>query len=333
MTVRYRPMGRTGLRVSELALGTLTFGTEADLAESGRIVETYLAAGGFVFDTADSYTGGLAEEYLGRLLRHRRDDVVIATKARFPTGPGPNDRGASRRHLLDSVHRSLRRLQTDWLDVLSVHCWDWQTPLEETLSTLDALVRSGKVRYLGASNFAGWQAARAVSVSEHHGWEPFTVLQPQYSLTSRSTERELLPLCAHLRMGVFAWSPLGGGLLSGKYPGGGEPPDGTRAGDSARRGSATMRNRFTRQNLAVVELLRELAASHGYLPAQIAIAWVLRQPLVSTTLLGARTAAQLRENLPALAVHLPDEAWQRLDAASAPPPEYPYDFLEYARNV
>lgn len=332
--MRHHHMGRTGLRVPEVTLGTLTFGEEADRDEASRMVATYLDAGGFAFDSADSYAGGRSEEMLGELLAGRRDEIVLTTKARFPTGPHPNDRGASRRHLLDSVHRSLRRLRTDWLDVFLLHCWDWHTPLEETLSTLDHLVRSGTVRYVGASNFAGWQAARAIGLAEREGWEPVTVLSPQYSLTSRSTEREVLPLCEHLGLGVFAWSPLGGGLLTGKYgatPA--RPPEGTRAADSARRGSATMHNRFTSQNLAVVDLLRELAAAYGWQPAQVALAWVLRQPLVSTTLLGARTAAQLRENLAASQVQLPDEAWRRLDAASAPPPEYPYDFLEYARTV
>jgi aryl-alcohol dehydrogenase-like predicted oxidoreductase len=335
--LRHHRMGRTGLYLSELALGTMTFGKEADVEAAGRIVGTYLDAGGTVVDTADSYAGGTAEEYLGTLLADRRDEVVLCTKVRFATGAGPNDRGASRRHILDSVHRSLRRLRTDRIDVYFIHCWDWHTPVEETISTLDALVRSGKVRYVGASNFAGWQTAHAIGVAERMGWEPFTVLQPQYSLASRSAERELLPLSEHLGLGVIAWSPLGGGLLSGKYPSasftGGGLPDGTRAADSARRGSRTMRDRFTPQNLAVVEVLRELAGEYGVPVPQIAIAWVRRQPSVSSTLLGARTAAQLAENLAALEVDLPEEAWQRLDDVSAPAPEYPYDFLEYAKTV
>jgi aryl-alcohol dehydrogenase-like predicted oxidoreductase len=336
--LRHHRMGRTGLYLSELALGTMTFGKEADVETADRIVGTYLDAGGTVVDTADSYAGGLAEEYLGRLLADRRDEVVLCSKVRFATGAGPNDRGASRRHILDSVHRSLRRLRTDRIDVYFIHCWDWHTPVEETVSTLDSLVRSGKVRYIGASNFAGWQTAHAIGVAERMGWEPFTVLQPQYSLASRSAERELLPLSEHLGLGVIAWSPLGGGLLSGKYPpvsfiDGAAVPEGTRAADAARRGSRTMRDRFTPQNLAVVEVLQELSAAHGVPVPQIAIGWVRRRPSVSSILLGARTADQLRENLEVLAVELPDDAWQRLDEISALAPEYPYDFLEYAKTV
>lgn len=336
-------LGRSGLIVSELALGTMTFGKEADEAEARRILGAYLDAGGFVLDTADSYVQGRSEEILGRLIAGRRAEMVVMTKARFPTGPGPNNRGASRRHLLASVEGSLRRLRTDWIDVFVVHCWDPRTPLDETLSTLDSLVRAGTVRYLAASNFAAWQLAKALGLAELRRLEPFRSVQLQYSLASRSIERELLPLCRSEQLGVVAWSPLGGGLLTGKYAhvtgsDGTPPPDtalpeGTRAADSARRGSQTMRNRFTPQNAATVAVLRELADAYGWSPAQIAVAWVVRQPSVTSTLLGARTAAQLRHTMAALECRLPDEAWQRLAEVSAPPPEYPYDFLEYAETV
>jgi aryl-alcohol dehydrogenase-like predicted oxidoreductase len=331
--VKHRRMGRTGLHLSELTLGTMTFGKETDFEESARMVGDYLEAGGFVFDTADGYNGGLAEEYLGRHLKGRRDQAVVSTKVRFATGPGPNDRGCSRRHILDSVHQSLRRLQTDWIDVYFLHCWDPRTEIAETLSVLDGLVRDGKVRYLGASNFAAWQAAQALGLSRQRGWEPFGALQPQYSLICRSTERELLPLCDSERLGVFAWSPLGGGVLTGKYSHAGETPEPSRAADSARRGSSTMRNRFTDSNAAVVAEVAAAARASGRSAAQISLAWALRQAPVSTVLLGARTSAQLRDNLTAPSCELPEETWERLDEVSRPEPEYPGDFIAHSSAV
>ena len=331
--MKHRRMGRTGIQVSELALGAMTFGKETDLDEADRIVGTYLDSGGFVFDTADGYSGGASEDFLGRLLQGRRDEVIISTKVRFATGPGPNDRGCSRRHILDSVHASLRRLRTDRIDVYFVHCWDPRTELDETLSCLNSLVTAGKVHYLGASNFAAWHIAKALGICAVRGWEPFTVIQPQYSLISRSTERELLPLATAERLGVFGWSPLGGGLLTGKYSGADDFPEGTRAADSHRRGSPTMRNRFTDRNLRILGVLNELAHEHGYPPHQIAIKWVSRQPAVSTTLLGARTEKQLCGNLAAQDCELPDDAWSRLDEVSRPDPEYPMDLIDYSSAV
>ena len=331
--MEHRRMGWTGLAVSELTLGAMTFGNEADAEEAGRIVASYVDAGGFTFDTADGYAGGRSEEILGALLEGRRDQAVISTKVRFATGPGPNDRGYSRRHILDSVHQSLRRLRTDWIDIYLLHCWDPRCELEETLSCLDRLVADGKVRYIGVSNFAAWHVMKGLGISARRGWEPFTVIQPQYSLIGRSTERELLPLAESERLGVFGWSPLGGGLLTGKYPRVDDFADGTRAADSARRGSPTMRNRFTDQNLAIVDTLRQLAEEHGHGPAQIALRWAMRQPGVTSTILGARTDKQVRENLGALGCELPEEAWARLDEVSRPAPEYPMDLITYSSAV
>jgi aryl-alcohol dehydrogenase-like predicted oxidoreductase len=329
-----RRMGHTGLYLSTYTLGTMTFGNEADEAESARMVGTYLDAGGYVFDTADGYCGGRSEEYLGSALKGRRDDVVISTKFRFATGPGPNNRGGSRRHILDTVHGSLRRLGTDWIDIYLLHCWDPRTGLDETVETLGGLVRDGKVRYVGVSNLAAWQIAKGLGLAALRGCEPFSVLQPQYSLLSRTIEREILPLAESEDLGVMAWSPLGGGVLSAKYnPGGTDFPQGTRAADSAKRGSPTMQNRFTDRTGEILRVLREVATEHGYEPAQVAVGWVARQPAVSTVLLGARTQQQLERNLAAADCVLPDAAWARLDEVSAIEPEYPADLIAYSSAV
>ena len=206
----------------------MTFGREADESTSRAMVDRFLDAGGNFIDTADVYSDGVSEEITGRTLAGRRDEVVLATKVRFPTGPGPNDVGLSRRHIRLGVENSLRRLGTDWIDLYQVHCWDERTPLEESLSTLNDLVREGKVRYLGASNFAAWHLATALGTSELHGWEAFASLQPEYSLIARDIERELLPLCRARGLAVLPWSPLAGGILTGKYRPGEELPSGTR---------------------------------------------------------------------------------------------------------
>ena len=226
--MEYARLGNTGLMVSELCLGCMTFGQEADEETSGEIVGRFLDAGGNFLDTADVYSNGVSEEITGRALRSVRDDVVLATKVRFPMGEGPNDVGLSRKHIMQGCEDSLRRLGTDYIDLYQVHCWDAATPLEETLSALTDLVRSGKVRYIGVSNFTGWQLMRSLDVSEASGFERFVCLQPQYSLVERNIEREVLPVCVEEGLGVIPWSPLGGGFLSGKYRRDEEPPEGSR---------------------------------------------------------------------------------------------------------
>ena len=226
--MEYARLGNTGLMVSELCLGCMTFGQEADEETSREIVGRFLDAGGNFVDTADVYSNGVSEEITGRALRGVRDDVVLATKVRFPMGEGPNDVGLSRKHIMQGCEDSLRRLGTDYIDLYQVHCWDEATPLEESLSALTDLVRSGKVRYIGVSNFTGWQLMRSLDVSEAGGFERFVCLQPQYSLVERNIEREVLPVCVEEGLGVIPWSPLGGGFLSGKYRRDEEPPEGSR---------------------------------------------------------------------------------------------------------
>src|SRR5207253_2408346 len=215
--VDYRQLGSTGIRVSELCLGTMTFGREADEPTSRKLVDRFLETGGNFVDTADVYAEGESEEITGRALQGRRDDVVLTTKVRFPTGPGVNDVGASRRHIRMGIEASLRRLGTEWIDLYQIHCWDARTPLEETLSTLDDLVHEGKIRYAGASNYTAWQLAKSLGLAAGRGWDGFVSLQPEYSLITRDIERELLPLCREEGLAVLPWSPLAGGVLTWKY--------------------------------------------------------------------------------------------------------------------
>lgn len=326
-----RPLGRSGVRVSEFCLGTMTFGNEADEATSRAILDRFLDSGGNFVDTADVYNEGAAEEILGRALGDRRDRVVVATKVRFPTGRGPNDVGLSRRHIREGVEASLRRLRTDWIDLYQVHCWDERTPLEETVSTLDDLVHEGKVRYVGASNYTAWQLMKALGVAELHGWEPFVSLQPEYSLITRDIERELLPLCRNEGLAVLPWSPLAGGILTGKYHSDEDLPAGTRGGDAEE--SITFTYRLDDRAWRVVDEVRKIADEVAKSCAQVALNWVLHQDGVTSPILGARSVEQLDDNLGAAGWRLEADPAMALLWTSAFPRGYPYDFIEYANSV
>ncbi|HZJ27163.1 MAG TPA: aldo/keto reductase [Acidimicrobiia bacterium] len=322
-----RQFGSTGIKVSELCLGAMTFGRETPEPESVALLDRFLDAGGNFVDTADTYGGGASEEILGRALGRRRDQIVLATKFRMTAGPGPNDAGASRRNIRREIEASLRRLQTDWIDLYQIHCWDARTPLTETLSTLDDLVREGKVRYLGASNFTGWQLATALGQAQARGWEPFISLQPQYSLITRDIERELLPLADYAGLAIMPWSPLGGGLLTGKYRAGEEAPADTRGGD-ATPSAGLMRLRLQRErNFRVAEVVTNVASEIGKTPAQVALNWVRHRPGVTSPIIGVRTMAQLDDNLGAIGWQLDDEHLGVLDDASAIDLGYPHDFI------
>jgi aryl-alcohol dehydrogenase-like predicted oxidoreductase len=324
-----RGFGSTGIRVSELCLGAMTFGRETTEPDSVRLLDRYLDAGGNFVDTADTYGGGASEEILGRALEGRRDGIVLATKFRMVSGPGPNDIGASRRNIRREVEASLRRLRTEWIDLYQIHCWDARTPLDETLSTLDDLVREGKVRYLGASNFTGWQLATALGRQRERRWEPFVSLQPQYSLVTRDLERELLPLAEHEALAVMPWSPLGGGVLTGKYRAGEAAPAETRGSD-ATPSAALMRIRLEQErNHRIAEVVGKVAAEIGRTPAQVALNWVLHRPGVTTPIVGARTLDQLEDNLGATGWRLDDAQLATLDDASAIELGYPYDFIAW----
>jgi aryl-alcohol dehydrogenase-like predicted oxidoreductase len=325
--MEYRQLGRSGLRVSALTLGTMTFGGEGNFAKVGdtgvegarRQVDMALDAGVNMIDTADVYSGGASEEILGQVLEGRRDQVLIATKARMSMGDGANDAGLSRAHLIKAVDASLRRLRTDYIDLYQVHEWDGQTPLEETLDTLDTLVRSGKVRYIGCSNYAGWQLMKALGISDRLGYQRFAGQQIHLSLQAREAEYELVPASLDQGVGILVWSPLAGGLLSGKYRRGKEQPEGRQLsgwGEPPVRDEEAL--------YAVVDVLLRVSETLGASPAQVALAWLLGRPGVSSVIVGARTDEQLADNLAAANLELTDDQRAMLDAVSAPPLLYPY---------
>ena len=324
----YRQLGRSGLRVSTLSLGTMTFGGRGGFAKTGatdlagarRQLDMALDAGVNLVDTADVYSSGLSEEIVGQAIAGRRDRLLLATKARMPMGDGPNDAGLSRHHLIQACEASLRRLGVDHIDLYQVHEWDGQTPLEETLETLDSLVRSGKVRYVGCSNYAGWQLLKALGLSDRLGYQRFVSQQIYYSLQAREAEYELIPAGLDQGVGVLVWSPLAGGLLSGKYRRGQDAPEGSRR--LAGWDEPPVRDEDKLYD--TVDALGEIAAGHGVSPARVALAWLLRRPGVSSLVIGARTDEQLADNLRSAELRLSDGEQARLDAVSAPPLLYPY---------
>jgi aryl-alcohol dehydrogenase-like predicted oxidoreductase len=329
--MEYRFLGRTGMQVSELCLGAMTFGRETTEELSHRMLDRFVEAGGNFVDTADVYSTGTSEEIVGRWLKGKvRDDLVIATKVRFAMGKGPNDIGLSRKHILSGVDASLRRLGTDYIDLYQVHMWDDATPLEETLSTLNDLVRQGKVRYIGASNFCGWQLQKAVDLSRGMGWEVLSSLQPQYNLLARSTEWELIPVCQNEGLGVICWSPLRGGWLSGKYRRGMEaPPVGSRVQIAEEKGWSESWSAYNNEHTwGVIDALVELSDQVGKRPAQAAINWLLQRPGVTAPIIGARTMEQLDQNLGSVGWSLDEEQMSRLNAASETHSPYPYGFVD-----
>jgi aryl-alcohol dehydrogenase-like predicted oxidoreductase len=333
--MQQRFLGRTGLKVSELCLGTMTFAREADEQTSHQLLNRFVEAGGTFIDTADVYSTGASEETIGRWLSQQtRDDLIVATKVRFPMGDGPNQAGLSRKHILAGVEASLKRLQTDYLDLYQVHCWDARTPLEETLSTLDTLVTKGLVRYTGVSNFTGWQLQKAIDLSRQHGFEVFSCLQPQYNLLCRSTEWDLLPVCQNEGLGVIPWSPLRGGWLSGKFRRGMEQPlAGSRIEKAEQEGWGESWSNYNNEHTwGVLDALFGVAEESGKTPSQVALNWVLNQPGVTSPILGVRTMEQLEDNLGAVGWTLSAEQLARLNTASAQPAPYPHDFIADAQQ-
>jgi aryl-alcohol dehydrogenase-like predicted oxidoreductase len=328
--MEYRTLGRTGCAVSALTLGTMTFGKETDEHAAHEQLDAFFEAGGNLVDTADVYNAGVSEEIIGRWLADRpadaRDKAVIATKGRFPTGEGVNGLGLSRRHLQRALDASLRRLGVDCVDLYQVHSWDPVTPLEETLETLDAMVRAGKVRYVGLSNFTGWQIQKAVGLAREHGWQTPVMLQPQYNLLVRELEWEIVPSCEDAGLGLLPWSPLGGGWLTGKYTQDERPTGATRLGEDPGRGVEAYARRSSRQRTwDVIDAVSEIAGQRGVTMAQVALAWLADRPAVSSVILGARTTEQLADNLGAAGLHLDESETARLDTASDPAPgDYPY---------
>src|SRR5580658_386505 len=326
--MEYRQLGRSGLRVSALTLGTMTFGGRGGFAAVGatdvegarRQVDLCLDAGVNLIDTADVYSGGLAEEITGEVISGRRDSLLLSTKVRMSMGDGPNDAGLSRQHIIAGCEASLRRLGTDHIDIYHVHEWDGQTRLEETLSALDALVAAGKVRYLAASNYAGWQLMKALSVADARGFERFVSQQIYYSLQGREAEYELIPLAVDQGLGVLVWSPLAGGLLSGKYRRDTEAPAGSR--QLTDWGEPPV---YDQEGLYdIIEALVGIGAEHGVSAAQVALAYTLGKPAVTSLVIGARTSEQLADNLAAASLTLAGSERELLDKISTPPLIYPY---------
>lgn len=332
--MEYRKLGRSGLLVSELALGTMIFGEDSDRStppkEATEITHRFLDAGGNHIDTANVYADGRSEEIVGKAIQGKRDQVVLATKVRFPMGEGPNDQGLSRYHIMRSVEDSLRRMDVEVIDLLYMHCWDPLTPIEEALHAFDDLVSAGKVRYIGVSNFKAWQMMKALGISEHQHLPRFIAAQYQYSLVVRDIEREFQDLCLQEEVSIVPWGPLGGGFLSGKYQRGKKPEKASegRIAVMSEDSEEAWEKRATQRNWQILDVMDDIASNYDYTHPQIALAWLLAQPAVSSVIIGVRTMAQLEDNLKAAEIELPGDELERLNDVSAPKPIYPYRFLE-----
>jgi aryl-alcohol dehydrogenase-like predicted oxidoreductase len=329
--MEYRHLGGSGLKVPVLTLGTGTFGGKGPLfeawgssgvEEAKRLIDVSLEAGLTMFDSADVYSAGQAEEILGKAIEGKRDQVLISTKATFRTGEGPNDIGSSRHHLTKAIDNSLKRLGTDYIDLFQLHGFDAQTPIEETLSTLDDLVRAGKIRYLGVSNFSGWQLMKSLAVAEKYGWSRYVAHQAYYSLIGRSYEWELMPLAVDQKVGAVVWSPLGWARLTGKIRRSTPLPKDSRLQSQLNVDvGPPVEDEYLYK---VVDALDEVAAETGKTIPQIALNWLLQRPTVSTIVIGARNEEQLKQNLGAVGWNLTAEQVAKLDAASSTPLAYPY---------
>jgi aryl-alcohol dehydrogenase-like predicted oxidoreductase len=328
--MRYRLFGRTGLYVSEMCFGAMTFGGrgfwevvgKTPQEEADRLVGLTLDSGINFFDTADVYSEGESEKILGKALGQRRKDIVLATKVRGKAGPGPNQLGLSRRHILESIDASLTRLGTDWVDLYQIHGFDAVTPFDETLRALDDVVRSGKARYIGCSNLAAWQLAKANGIAARHGWERFESLQAYYTIAGRDLERELVPLLDDEQMGLMVWSPLAGGLLSGKFGRDGKGPDGTR------RAAFDFPPVNKDRAFDCIDAMKKVGDAHGVSVARVALAWLLSKKHVSSIIIGAKNEEQLKDNLAVTSLELTTDQLATLDKVSALPPEYPGWMLE-----
>jgi aryl-alcohol dehydrogenase-like predicted oxidoreductase len=327
--MEYRPLGKSGLKVPALSFGAGTFGGTGplfsawgttDATEARRLIDICLDAGVTLFDTADVYSDGASEEVLGAAIKGRRDEVLISTKTTLPTGSGPNDAGSSRFRLIRAVEASLKRLGTDYIDLLHLHAFDAGTPVEEVLFTLDTLVRDGKLRYVGVSNFAGWQIMKSLAVAEKQGHPRYVAHQVYYSLIGRDYEWDLMPFAADQGVGALVWSPLGWGRLTGKIRRGSPLPEGSRLHETASFGPPVEDEHLYR----VIDALEEVAGETGKTVPQIALNWLLQRPTVASVIIGARNEEQLRQNLGAVGWTLSAEQISKLDAASAVPAPYPH---------
>ena len=326
--MEYRQLGRSGLRVSTMTMGTMTFGGEGMFSQLGttdvegatRQIDLCVDHGVNLVDTADMYSTGTAEQIVGQAVRNHRDDLLLATKVRFPMGEGPNDAGASREHIVRGCEDSLRRLDVDHIDLYQLHGWDGQTPLEETLEALDTLVRKGKIRYIGCSNYSAWHIMKALAVSERDEFQRFASQQIHYTLQAREAENELVPVSIDQGLGILVWSPIAGGLLSGKFRRGQDSPETSRhLGEWSEPPVHDQEKLYD-----IVETAAAIGDAHGVSVAQVSLAWLLHKPGVTSLVVGARTEEQLTDNLSAAGLELTDDEMRRLDEVSAKPLLYPY---------
>jgi aryl-alcohol dehydrogenase-like predicted oxidoreductase len=329
-----RKLGRSGLKVSPLCLGAMNFGNEGfgcDEETSINIVHAYLDAGHNFIDTANVYSGTKSETIVGKAVKGRRNSVVIATKFASPLGPGPFESGGSRKAIMNAVADSLRRLDTDYIDLYQMHRYDFEVPLEETLSTLNDLVRAGKVRHIGVSNWTASQIVDGIRIIETHGWEPLVSLQPQYSILTRDIEVEIVPVCQQFGLGVIPWSPLGGGMLTGKYKRDEQPAGDTRFGSADPMMGMWRAYAMRERNFAIVDAVVEEARSLGVTPIELSLAWLLTMPSVVAPIIGPKSVGQLEGNLKALDLDVSKETADRIDAASRPDLGYPHNFQRMMR--
>lgn len=307
--MNYRSLGKSGLRVSQICLGTNNFGGQVSEKTSIGIISKALDCGINIIDTADMYTRGRSEEIIGEAVKGRRDEVVIATKVGFNLGQGPNQGGLSRKHILSQVEHSLSRLETDFIDLYYLHRFDPETPIEETLRTFNDLVREGKVRYIACSNFASWQIAKAHEICEAHDLEKFIAVQPPYNLLQRDIERDLLPYCQQEGLGVLTYTPLMGGFLTGKYSKDAPPPTGSRYEYNSRFWERVNKE----SNFAVLQQIERVAGEVGIPPSKLALAWILKNPIVTAPIVGASTVEQVEENCHITEIKVDDEIYRRLN--------------------
>lgn len=336
----YRLLGRSGLRVSPLALGTMTFGVDwgwgADRDDARKLFDDYVSRGGNFIDTASVYANGSSERLLGEFTRDNRESLVLATKYSMLRRPGdPNSGGNGRKSMIASVEASLRNLNTDYIDLLYLHAWDFTTPVEEVLRGMDDLVRQGKVLYVAISDTPAWQVARMQTIADLRGWSPLVALQVEYNLIERTVEHDLFPMAHELGLGVIPWSPLGSGVLTGKYSAADLADESAGGPEGTRREVALANGALTERGLAIADVVAEVAADIGRTPAQTALAWTLRNPAVTAPIIGARTPAQLTDNLGALDVEFDAAHLDRLNAASAVALPFPHNMLarEMTRSV
>jgi len=326
--MNFKLLGKSGLAVSELCLGTMTFGNTTSEEDSIEMIDRFVDRGGNFLDTADVYVSGRSEEIVGKAIKNKRSDIVLATKVRMTTSSNINGVGLSRKHIMDGVEASLKRLQTDYIDLYQVHVWDHATPIEETLRTLDDLVTSGKVRYIGCSNFFAWQLMKSLAYSDASRYVRFVSIQPQYSLVSRQMDREMLSLCLEEKVGIIPWAPIGGGFLTGRYTRE-EPKEGrltSKAGESA------WTLRANDKNFEILDALLEAAKELDKSPAQVALRWLIQREGITSPIFGASKLEQFEDNIGAIGWEMPSEVWNRLEQISALQEDYPNRFIEKFRR-